>query len=188
MRKLVVTENITLDGVIELTGDWFDPTAQDDGLLATNRGYAAQADAVLLGRQTYEDFKGYWPLQKGDTTGVTDYLNRTEKYVVTATMTATDWENTTFLRGPVAAEVARLKARAGEDIVATGSITLVRALIAAGLVDEYRLFVYPVVVGRGKRLFPDGLGSRLQLVESRAFRSGIVLLTYRPVPDGGAGH
>lgn len=184
MRKLVVTENITLDGVIEITGDWFDPAAQDDGLLATMREQDAEADAVLLGRVTYEQFKGYWPLQTDDTTGITNYLNRTEKYVVSSTLTDPDCQNTTVLRGPLAEEVARLKARPGKDIVATGSITLVLALIEAGLVDEFRLFIYPRVLGRGRRLFPDGAGSTLRLADTRAFRSGVVLLTYRAA--GGA--
>ncbi len=187
MRKLIVTENITLDGVIEMTGDWFDPQGGGDDLQEAMHEHDAACDAVLLGRQTYEDFKSYWPLLTDDTTGVTDYLNRTEKYVVTSTMKETDWENTTFLRGPLVEEIARLKAQPGKEIVATGSITLVRALIEAGLVDEYRLFVYPVVVGEGKRLFDSGHNHKLRLVDSRGFSSGVALLTYRAVREGEEG-
>ena len=180
MRKLIVTENISVDGVIEALDGWFGPTSGGDDVVATEREHYAACDAVLLGRQTYEDFKGYWPLQTDVATGIADSLNRAEKYVVSSTMRASDWHNTTFLAGPLEEAVARLKARPGRDIVATGSITLVRALIAAGLVDEYRLFVYPVVVGRGRRLFPEGFGDDLRLADARTFRSGVVLLTYRP--------
>jgi dihydrofolate reductase len=170
--------------VVEALDGWFGSTSGGDDVVAAERDLYAACDAVLLGRRTYEDFKGYWPLQTDVITGIADSLNRAEKYVVSSTMRESDWQNTTFLNGPPTEEVARLKAQPGQDIVATGSITLVRALIAAGLVDEYRLFVYPVVVGRGRRLFPDGLGDTLHLADMRAFRSGIVLLTYRPTRGG----
>lgn len=185
MRKLVVTENITMDGVIELEGDWFDPSAAADDMRAVEREFEAACDAVLLGRQTYEDFRGYWPKQTNDPSGITDALNRTMKYVVTSTMRETDWQNSTFLRGPIAEEVVRLKAQPGKDIDATGSITLVHTLIEARLVDEYRLFMYPVIVGRGRRLFPEGFDDKLRLAETRGFASGVVLLIYRPARDEG---
>ena len=110
---------------------------------------------MLLGRLTFESFRGYWPQQTDDTTGVSDYLNRVEKYVVSSTLEEPGWEHTTILRGDLADEVAALKERPGGDIVATGSITLVHALDRTGLVDEYRLFVYPVVLGQGRRLFEE---------------------------------
>jgi dihydrofolate reductase len=113
------------------------------------------------------------------TTGVSDYLNQVAKYVVSGTLTDPDWANTTVLRGPVTDEVTALKEQPGKDIVTTGSIRLVHGLIAAGLVDEYRLFVYPTVLGRGARLFADATTvPPLRLVDSRTFRSGVVLLTY----------
>jgi dihydrofolate reductase len=102
------------------------------------------------------DLRGYWPQQADDKTGITDYLNDVDKYVVSSTMTDTAWQNSTVLSGDPVENVRALKERTGNDIVLTGSITLTQALIAAGLVDEYRLFVYPVVQGRGRRLFPDG--------------------------------
>ena len=112
---------------------------------------------------------------------MTDYLNRVAKYVVSTTLGDPRWERTTVLRGAFLDEIRALKSQPGKDIVTTGSITLVHALIAAGLVDEYRLFVYPVVLGRGARLFADGTEvPRLRLVETRPFRSGVVLLRYRP--------
>ncbi len=183
MRELIVTENTTLDGVIDMAEGWFDPggdgTDQSD-LQAAIKEQRDAADAVLLGRVTFEDMRGYWPLQTDDTTGITDYLNRTTKYVVSSTMQDPEWENSEVLRGPLVEEVERLKATPGTDIVATGSMKLVRALVADGLVDEYRLFVYPVVVGQGTRLFADATKvPALRLVETRQFRSGIALLRYR---------
>ena len=139
------------------------------------------ADAFLVGRQTFEDLRSYWPHQADDTTGISDYLNAVQKYVVSSTLQDPEWEPTTILRGPLEDEIRALKEAPGKDIVTTGSITLVRALIAAGLVDEYRLFVYPVVRGEGRRLFADvDELTRLRLVETQPFRSGIVLLRYRP--------
>jgi dihydrofolate reductase len=185
MSDLVVTENITLDGVIDASAGWFtvvDEAGVDQSdLAATLREQSEAADAVLFGRVTFEEMRGYWPRQTDDTTGVTDYLNRVQKYVVSGTMGDPGWEHTTVLRGDsFRDELQALKSKPGKDIVTTGSITLVHALIAAGLVDEYRLFVYPVVLGRGARLFADGTEvPRLRLVETRPFRSGVVLLRYR---------
>jgi dihydrofolate reductase len=180
MRKLVITQNITVDGSIEMLDDWFDPQLQDDDLLEESHRQDSQADALLLGRQTFEDFRGYWPHQTDDATGVTDYLNRVAKYVVSSTMTDPRWDNSTVLTGDAVEAAAALKSQPGKDIVLTGSIRLAHALIAGGVVDEYRLFVYPTVQGRGRRLFPDGTGiGRLTLVEPpKSFSSGITLLRY----------
>ena len=182
MRSLVITQNITLDGSIEMLDDWFDPQLQDDDLLAESHRQDAAADALLVGRRTFEDFRGYWPQQSADTTGITDYLNRVAKYVVSSTIGDPGWQNSTVLSGDPAEQVASLKAAPGKDIVLTGSITLAHTLVAAGLVDEYRLFVYPAIQGRGRRLFPDGFAvPRLRLVEpAKSFRSGITLLRYAP--------
>jgi len=185
MRDLVVTENITLDGVIDASEGWFGPAGSDergDGadLAAVQAEHRDGADAVLLGRRTYEEFAGYWPARDDDLTGVAEYLNRTRKYVLSSTLRDPMWAGTTVLGGPLADEVAALKAQPGKAIVATGSIRLVTALVRSGLVDEYRLFVYPTVLGRGRRLFEDANGPRpLRLVETRAFESGIALLRYR---------
>jgi dihydrofolate reductase len=180
MRTLAITENITLDGSIEMLDDWFDPQLQDDDLLEESHRQDAQADALLVGRQTFEDFRSYWPKQTDDATGVTDYLNRVAKYVVSSTMSDPEWANSTVLTGDPVEQVSELKAQQGKDIVLTGSISLAHTLIAAGLVDEYRLFVYPTVQGRGRRLFPDGTAiGRLRLAEPpTSFRSGIMLMKY----------
>jgi dihydrofolate reductase len=184
MRDLVVTENITLDGVIDASAGCFsvadDVEVDQSDVVAAIREQSEAADAVVLGRVTFEEMRGYWPKQTDDTTGVSDYLNKISKYVVSSTMRDPQWEHTTVLRGAFKDEIQALKSMPGKDVVTTGSITLVRDLIAAGLVDEYRLFVYPVVLGRGERLFAAATEvPRLRLVETRPFRSGIVLLRYR---------
>ncbi|HEY2958680.1 MAG TPA: dihydrofolate reductase family protein [Actinomycetota bacterium] len=187
MRDLVVTENVTLDGVIDASEGWFsvadDADVDQSDLVAALGEQSQAADAVVFGRVTFEQMRGYWPKQTDDPTGVSDYLNRVAKYVVSSAMGDPGWERTTVLRGDrFLDEIQALKAKPGRDIVTTGSVTLVHALIAAGLVDEYRLFVYPVVLGRGERLFAHATEvPRLRLVEARPFRSGVVLLRYRPM-------
>jgi dihydrofolate reductase len=180
MRKLVITQNITLDGSIEMLDDWFDPHVQDDELLAETHRQDAECDAMLLGRRTFEDFRGYWPVQSDDQTGIAGYLNDVAKYVVSATMTDPQWTNSTVIGGDPVPQVREMKSQAGRDVVLTGSISLAHRLIAARVVDEYRLFVYPVVQGRGRRLFPDGVSmSGLTLVEPpKSFPSAITLLRY----------
>jgi dihydrofolate reductase len=180
MRKLVITQNMTLDGSVEMLDDWFDPQLQDEDLLEESHRQGSQADALLVGRQTFEDFRGYWPKQTDDHTGVTAYLNRVAKYVVSSTMRDPQWENSTVLAGDPVEEATALKSQPGKDIVLTGSISLAHTLIASGVVDEYRLFVYPTVQGRGRRLFPDGAAiPKLSLAAPpKCFRSGITLLRY----------
>lgn len=180
MRKLVITQNVTVDGAVEMLDDWFDPQLQDDELLEESHRQDAEADTLLVGRRTFEDFRGYWPKLTDDTTGVTDYLNTVQKYVVSSTITDPGWANSTVLTGDPVAQVTDLKSRPGKDIVLTGSISLAHTVIAAGIVDEYRLFVYPVVQGRGRRLFPDGMNhTALSALEpAKTFGSGITLLRY----------
>ncbi|WP_134768131.1 dihydrofolate reductase family protein [Nocardioides sp. 1609] len=182
-RRLVVTQNTTLDGAIQMLDDWFDDQrgVDDPEFLAENHRQDAAADALLVGRQTFTDFRGYWRDLEDDATGISDYLNGVEKYVVSSTLTDDDldWQHSTVLRGDVVEEVRALKDRPGRDIVCTGSLTLLPVLVGADLVDEYRLFVYPVVQGRGTRLFPDGhRASGLRLLEARSFATGVALLRY----------
>ncbi len=183
MRELVVTENITVDGVIDSAGGWFAPgddSADLAEVTAVLQQQAAAADALMLGRKSFEEMRGFWPQQTDDTTGNTAYLNQVQKYVVSSTMIDPGWENTTVLRGSIADEVTALKDQPGKDIVATGSITLVHELIAHGLVDEYRLFTYAVVLGHGRRLFQDATNVRgLVLQDVRRFGCTVVLTTYR---------
>jgi dihydrofolate reductase len=183
MRTLAITENITVDGSIEMLKNWFDPQRRGDidesDLLEEEQRQGSGADALLVGRRTFEAFREYWPKQSDDATGITEYLNRVQKYVVSSTITDPQWENSTVLSGDPAETVAALKQEEGKDIVLTRSIRLAHAMIAAGLVDEYRLFVYPTVQGGGRRLFPDGCElSHLRLLDSKPFRSGVTLQRY----------
>jgi dihydrofolate reductase len=179
VRTLAITQNVTADGAVEMLGDWFDPTAEDRQVTEAMNRFTERGDALLLGRRTFEDFRGFWPKQTDDHTGITDELNRVQKYVVSSTMTDPQWQNSTILTGDWLARVAELKEQPGGDIGVTGSIRVCHALIAAGLVDEYRLFVYPVVQGRGRRLFPEGFeADRLRVVDVAGFDSGVTLLHY----------
>jgi dihydrofolate reductase len=179
VRTLAITQNVTADGAVEMLGDWFDPTAEDRQVTEAMNRFTERGDALLLGRRTFEDFRGFWPKQTDDHTGITDELNRVQKYVVSSTMTDPQWQNSTILTGDWLARVAELKEQPGGDIGVTGSIRVCHALIKAGLVDEYRLFVYPVVQGRGRRLFPEGFeADRLRVVDVAGFDSGVTLLHY----------
>jgi dihydrofolate reductase len=185
VRTLVITQNVTVDGAIEMLGDWFEPQGDADvdnsELLAEVHRQDSRADALVVGRRTFEDMRGYWPDLADDSTGIADYLNRVQKYVVSSTMTDPAWQNTVVLSGDPVTEVRRLKEQPGKDIVVTGSIRLCHSLIPAGLVDEFRLFVYPVVQGRGRRLFPEGCAfPKLTLLEAKSFPGGITYSRYAP--------
>jgi dihydrofolate reductase len=183
VRTLAITQNTTVDGAVEMLDDWFAPQGQagvdESDLVEEIHRQDERADALLLGRQTFEDFRGYWPGRTDDPTGISAYLDRVQKYVVSSTLTEPGWQHTTVLEGDPVEQVRGLKEQPGADIVVTGSITLCHALIGAGLVDEYRLFTHPVVQGRGRRLFPDGAAAdRLRLVECRGFRNGVTYARY----------
>ena len=182
MRTLAVTQNITLDGRVEMLDPWFADQAQggedQEDLLAENRRQREGADALLVGRRTFEDLRGYWRDLEDDATGISAYLNGVHKVVVSTTLDDPDWDGTTVLRpaddDDLAAQVRALREADGADVVVTGSISLCHALVRADLVDEYRLFGYPVVQGRGRRLFPEGHAtSALRLAAATAFRCGI---------------
>lgn len=140
------------------------------------------SDALLLGRVTYQGFAQAWPHMGGDDFG--HRMNTIAKYVVSGTLAEADatWGDTTIIRGDVAAEIARLKARPGGDLLVEGSCRLVRELSRHGLVDEYRLMIFPIILGGTMRMFPDGAGgpATLRLTSSQVLDSGILLLTYQP--------
>lgn len=192
MGKLVVTEFITLDGVIEDPGGaegsphggWTSRFPSPDGMQFKFEELQA-SDAQLLGRVTYEGFAAAWPAMEEVAGEFGKKMNAMPKVVVSATLTEATWKNTTIVSGDVPGAVGQLKAQYAGDILVAGSPTLVNALRADDLVDEYRLMVHPIVVGGGKRLF-DGRapGTALQLVASRPF-GDVVLLTYRPAPPAG---
>lgn len=182
VRTLAITQNMTLDGCVELLDHWFDPTDDNPELAAESHRQDSRADALVLGRRTFEDFRGFWPHQTDDPTGVSSYLDEVQKYVVTSTLTDPGWQRSEIIDGDDAVSAIRdLKARPGKDIVVTGSITLCHALIEAGIVDEYRLFGYPVVQGRGRRLFPAGITlPRMVLRDARSFPGGITYTCHAP--------
>ncbi len=174
MRPLIISQNVTVDGAVEMLDDWFDPLAQDEEMLELNARDSALSDTLVLGRQTFEAFRGFWPEQVDDRTGVTAELDTLDKFVVSATMTDPGWANSTVLSGDPVVRVQELLQRPGDgEVVVTGSITLCHSLIAAGIVDGYRLWTHPYVQGRGRRLFPDGHHQPLRLVEHRAFAAGV---------------
>lgn len=178
-RDLVITQNITLDGVVEAADDWFGIAGREgsddlDAVLAAQRD---ASDGFLAGRGTFESMREFWGPQTDDPTGVTDHLNRVHKYVLSTTLGDPGWEPTTVLRD--LGDVRAIKDTDGGDIVCTGSTTVCRALAAAGLVDEYRLFVFPYARGSGGRLFDGTPPTWLRLVETTSFRSGAILLRYR---------
>ena len=176
--KIVVTQFMTLDGVVESPQDWSFPYWSDetakfkwDELLAT--------DAHLLGRVTYEGFAAAWP-DRTDAQGFADRMNSLPKYVVSTSLKKAEWNNSTIMKSSVVEEVSKLKNQSGGDILVAGSMTLLQTLMEHDLVDEYRLLTYPIVLGKGKRLFTHGLAASLRLTESKPMGSGVVLLRYEP--------
>jgi dihydrofolate reductase len=187
MGRIVVSEFVTLDGVME------DPGGAEKSRFG---GWAFQfergpegdkfkydelmaSDALLLGRVTYEGFAAAWPSRTGD--DFSDKMNSMRKVVVSTTLERADWNNSHLIKGNVVEELSRLKARDGGDILVAGSGQLVQTLMQHDLVDEYRLMVYPVILGGGKRLFRDGGEQRaLRLVEAKPVGpAGVLTLVYR---------
>jgi dihydrofolate reductase len=177
MRKINAWLFVTLDGVIESPEKWV--MADDDMFGAIEAGYA-KADALLLGRRTYETFAASWP-KRGSEIPNADWMNNTPKYVASTTLESPEWNNSTVIEGDVAEAVASLKQEAGKDIMVNGSGALVRTLISSHLLDELRLFVHPVVVGSGRRLFDaESDPVELALADSHPYENGVISLTYTP--------
>jgi dihydrofolate reductase len=183
MRKVVSGLFISLDGVVESPQLWQFDNFDDDMAALMGEMLAAQ-DAVLLGRVTYEEWASYWPTSTDEP--FASYINNTPKYVVSTTLDRVDWQNSTLIRGDLADEITNLKQQPGQAIGVAGSPTLVRSLLAGDLLDELLLMVHPVIAGSGKRLFADGGDlKRLKLVNSTTTRTGVVILTYRPIGKDG---
>jgi dihydrofolate reductase len=186
MGRIVVTEFVSLDGVMEAPGGgesfkhggWsFEIDRGDEGD-KFKVDETIDSEALLLGRVTYEGFASAWPSREGE---FADKFNGMPKYVVSSTLQDPQWNNSTVLKGDVAAEVAKLREELEGDIVVHGSARLVQALVEHDLVDELRLMVYPLVLGSGKRLFGETTGKKpLQLVESKVVGDGVAILVYQP--------
>ncbi len=181
MRKLWVKAWLTQDGVFDAdTMDlWWQNTNSDERMQYITEQYA-QGDAYLLGRVTYEMLWPGWSTQTtGDGPG--PLLNRMHKYVVSTTLKEAPWKESTIISGNVVEELTKLKQQPGKDIIIDGSSTLVQSLLGTDLIDEYRFLVEPFIMGRGRRLFPDGTPPmKLKLVESKALSSGTLALVYQP--------
>lgn len=179
MRKVIVSEFVTLDGVMEAPDKWQRPFRSEEARKYKHAELFA-SDALLLGRVTYEDFADAWP-SITDEEGFADRMNSMTKYVVSTTLDEVEWNNSSLMRGSIAEEVAKLKQQPGENILIYGSADLISTLMQHSLVDEYRLMVNPIVVGSGKRLFQEsGDMTTLRLVDTKPFKSGVVVLTYAP--------
>jgi dihydrofolate reductase len=190
MGKIVVTEFVSLDGVMEdpggaedfKYGGWSFEISRGDEGDKFKLDEALEADALLLGRVTYEGFAAAWPSREGE---FADKFNNMPKYVVSSTLRDPEWNNSTVLAGDLRDAVSELRGKHDGDIVVHGSAQLVRSLLDAGVVDELRLMVFPVVLGSGKRLFGDTSDKKpLRLVESRTVGDGVAILIYEPAGDG----
>ena len=178
-RSVVVTEFVSLDGVMEAPHEWQGPFwSEEAGKYKLDELFAS--DALLLGRVTYQGFAEAWP-SITDEEGFADRMNSLPKYVVSTTLDSVEWNNSTLIEENIAEEVSKLKQQPGQDILVYGSADLVHTLMQHGLVDEYRLMLHPVVVGSGKRLFRENSDTTaLRLVDAKTFSSGVVVLTYQP--------
>jgi len=182
MRKLIVSVWVTLDGVLDADSMdvWFNPYHSEERAAYITKTVHG-ADALLLGRVTYEMLASYWPYQKNDDNGPASKLNSVPKYVVSSTLKKAEWKNSTIINERIVEEIAQLKQQPGQEIQIEGSPTLVQSLMPTGLIDEYKFLVHPIIMGSGKRFFKDGIGmTKLKLVESKTLSLGVVVLTYQP--------
>ena len=192
MRKLAVVESLTLDGVMQAPGrpdedvrggfahgGWAQPYV-DDSMVSEMGKTGMGRTGLLFGRRTYEDFYSFWPNQQ-EPNPFTEVLNNTQKYVVSTTLTEPlPWINSTLLTGDGVDAVAKLKAEPGQDIVVLGSGQLVQSLLRHDLIDEYQLLIHPLVLGSGRRLFPEGTSfAKLRLTNSVTTTTGVVIATYQ---------
>jgi dihydrofolate reductase len=196
MRKIIVITQLSVDGVMQgpggpeedpthgfTHGGWAMPFGDDVLSQVLGETIAGEFD-MLLGRRTYEIFAGYWPNQSGS---IAKAFNKATKYVVTRTLDQLDWKRSQPIGGDIVDELRRLKGSAGPELHIWGSSELLQTLIAADLVDEYRMWVAPVVLGKGKRLFEHGVPPRgLSLIATQSTTTGVLLNTYRlagPLPN-----
>ena len=189
MGRIVISENVSLDGVIEdptgveglRVGGWFWETDRGEDGERFTLDRALGTEALLLGRRTYEFFAATWPSRGGE---LADKLNSLPKYVVSSTLEDPEWNGSTVLKGAVVAEVSKLRQQLDGEIVVLGSLRLARTLIEHDLVDELRLMIYPVVLGAGRRLFGETSDEKpMRLVDNRTVEGNVAFLPYERVPD-----
>lgn len=184
MRKVVSWLFITLDGVVESPEKWQDFPLDGDMIADINAQIATEG-AILLGRGTYEAFAQFWPTSTEEP--FASHINKTPKYVVSTTLSKAEWgkwDKPTLIKGNLAKEISKLKKQPDKNIGVSGSPTLVRSLLQENLLDELKLMIHPVVVGKGKHLFTEDLDlKRLQLVDSKVTETGVVIVTYQPAKN-----
>jgi len=178
MGKIVSNFFMSLDGVVESPDQWHFPYFNDEMGAAIGQG-AQSFEAFLMGRVLYDEWASYWPNQ-GDDVPFASFINNVPKYVVSNTLREATWRNTTVISGDVQSQIQELKDRTGRDIGMSGSATLVRWLLANGLLDELNLMLHPIAVGHGQRLFEDTPTHPLQLVKQETFKTGVLNLSYAP--------
>jgi dihydrofolate reductase len=194
VRKLIVSMFASLDGIVQAPGGpEEDPTGgfafggwmfgyADESMDISASGFDGKDRELVLGRRTYQIFEAYWPYQKDNPVAKT--LNAAKKHVASRTLTALQWNNSALLHGDVVSAITALKAQPGPDLQTIGSANLIQTLQAASLIDEYNVWTFPVVLGRGKRLFSEtARPSALRLVRSQLSKSGVVMSTYVPGGD-----
>jgi len=181
VRRVIVSEFVSVDGVMEDPSWTFQFSSEEQEQFKFDE--LSASDALLLGRVTYEGFAAAWPQMTEQTGEYGAMMNGYPKYVVSTTLEQAEWNNSTIIKENVSEEISRLKQQSGKDILVFGSGDLLNTLLEHDLVDEYRLMIFPVVVGSGKRLFGEGVDTTaLKLLDTRTFGSGVVLLTYQPAP------
>jgi dihydrofolate reductase len=178
MRKVIVSTNVTLDGRVDEVRDWA-LRYDDDESIKYHTDLLSHSDGLLFGRKTYEFFAALFPSRSGEFPYV-DRINSMAKYVASTTLNDVEWENSHLIEGDVPEAVAKLKQQPGQDLVMYGCLDLMHSLLEHDLIDEYRLWVYPVVLGRGRSFFKDGVERMaLDLVDTTVIPPGVAILTYQ---------
>jgi dihydrofolate reductase len=176
MRKVIVSNSVTLDGRVDEVRDWALP-GDDDEFVKHQTELLSHSDGLLLGRKSYEFFAAVWPSRSGE---FPDRMNSIAKYVASTTLKDLEWENSHLIEGDVPEAVAKLKQQPGQDLIVYGSHNLTLSLLEHDLIDQYQLWVYPVVLGKGRTFFEDGVkGMNLDLVDTTVIPPGVAILTYQ---------
>jgi len=177
MRKVIVSNSVTLEGRVDEVRDWALP-GNDDEFVKHQTELLSHSDGLLLGRKSYEFFAAVWPSRSGE---FPNRMNSIAKYVASSTLKDLEWENSHLMEGDVPEAVAKLKQQTGQDLIVYGSHNLTLSLLEHDLIDEYQLWVYPVVLGKGRTFFEDGVkGMNLDLVDTTVVPPGVAILTYQP--------
>lgn len=181
MRKIVASFFMSLDGVVEAPDQWHFPYFSEE-MGAAVGALMSESDAMMMGRVMYESWAAYWP-GKAEDDPFADFINNVPKYVVSTTLDTVEWHNSALVTGDFAEEITKLKRQPGRTIGISGSTNLVRSLMRHNLLDELRLLVHPIVVGKGQHLFEEGLEIPMTLASSETFPTGVLSVAYRPAAD-----